>query len=288
MVKSTITRRLTPTMKNYELTIAPKQKWHLVSLKELWRYRELFFILSWRDIKVRYKQTFLGIIWVIFQPLATTGIFTIFFGRLANIPSGNLPYELFVFIGLVFWIFFSASVTAASNSMVENVNIIKKVYFPREILPISAIITSFVDFAIAFLVVLIVTFYFGFVPSPTIFIYLPIVILIIFLTSSGIGLFLASFNVRYRDVRYILPFFIQSMLFLTPVIYPSAVVRDSFRPILAFNPMTGVIETMRIVLSGSGRVDLGVLFISSVFSLIVFVIGLTYFRVTERFFADIA
>ena len=272
----------------YEIVIKPKQKWQLVDLAELWRYRELFYIFTWRDIKVRYKQTLLGVLWVIFQPLVSTGIFTIFFGRLAKIPSDNLPYELFVLIGLVFWMFFSNSVTHASGSMIENLNIIKKVYFPKEILPVSASLTSLVDFLINFIVVLVATFLFGFVPSLTTLIIIPIAVIITIFTASGLGMFLASLNVKYRDVRYILPFFIQTMLFVTPVIYPTATLRDSFRPFLALNPMTGVIESTRSVISGSSTLDLKMLIISVVSSIIIFLCGLIYFRQTERFFADIA
>lgn len=275
-------------IKDQEIIIKPRAKWYLVDFDELWRFRELFYTFTWRDIKVRYKQTFLGIAWVVFQPLAATGIFTIFFGKLAKIPSGNMPYELFVFIGLVFWIFFSGALTGASNSMIENINIIKKIYFPREILPISAVVTSLVDFSISFVAVLIMAFYFGFRPSLNLVIILPISLIIASLSASGIGFFLASINVKYRDVRYILPFFIQMMLFLTPVIYPSATVRDSFRGLFALNPMTGVIESMRTTISGSSGVDFNTLAISTVAAIILFIVGLSYFRSTENFFADIA
>lgn len=272
----------------FETIIRPKQRWMLLDLAELWRYRELFYIFTWRDIKVRYKQTFFGVAWVIFQPLAATGVFTIFFGRLAKIPSDNMPYELFAFIGLTFWIFFSGSLTHAANSMVENLNIIKKVYFPKEILPIAASITSLVDLFINFVILLAIALYFGFSPSPMILIITPLVIVIAVCAASGIGMFLASINVKYRDVRYILPFFIQMLLFLTPVIYPSSTVRDSFRPFLALNPMTGVIETMRKVVSGSGSVDFSLLAISFLSALFFLIVGLIYFRSTERYFADIA
>ena len=199
-----------------------------------------------------------------------------------------MPYELFAFIGLTFWIFFSGSLTHAANSMVENLNIIKKVYFPKEILPIAASITSLVDLFINLVILLAIALFFGFSPSPMILIVTPIVIIIAVCAASGIGMFLASINVKYRDVRYILPFFIQMMLFLTPVIYPSSTVRDSFRPFLALNPMTGVIETMRKVIGGSGSVDFGLLAISFLSALFFLTVGLIYFRSTERYFADIA
>lgn len=275
-------------MRNNQVVIKPKQKWQLVDFGELWKYRELFYIFTWRDIKVRYKQTFLGILWVIFQPLVTTGIFTVFFGRLAKIPSDNLPYELFALIGLVFWTFFSQSLSHASNSLIENINIIKKVYFPKEILPISASITGLVDFSINFVVLMVAAFLFGFEPSLGIFIVLPIAIMITIFTVSGLGMFLASVNIKYRDVRYILPFFIQTMLFVTPIIYPAATVRDTLRPFLALNPMTAVVESMRAVIRGSATFDYEMLLISAISSLFIFVAGIYYFRLTERFFADIA
>lgn len=275
-------------MKEIEFVIKPKQKWHLLDLQELYKYRELFFIFVWRDIKVRYKQTILGILWVVFQPLATMVIFTFFFGRLAKIPTGELPYELFVYIGLVFWTFFSSSLTLASNSMIDNMHILKKIYFPKEILPVSAVFTSLADFFINFLLLLIFTFIMGFKPSLLIFIYGPILILITLMTSIGLGLLLASFNIKFRDVRYVLPFFIQIMLFLTPVIYPISSVRDSLRPIVALNPISSVIENMRLIIEGENYIDTNMLIISTISAVIILLIGLSYFRATERYFADIA
>lgn len=271
-----------------EIVIKPKPKWQLLDFDELWRYRELFFIFTWRDIKVRYKQTFIGIIWVLFQPIVTTFIFTMFFGRLAQIPSGQLPYHLFVFTGLVFWTYFSNSLTSASNSLIENIQILKKVYFPKEILPISASLTSTLDFLINFIFLLIFAIFLGFIPHPIIFIIAPICLLITLILSAGLGLLLSSFNVKYRDVRYILPFFIQTMIFLTPVIYPSTTIRDSLRFWFNLNPLTGILESMRTIISGSSQIDYIVLSISFFESLVIFGIGLTYFKATEKFFADIA
>lgn len=274
-------------MKEVEIIIEPKQKWQLLDITELYKFRELFLILVWRDIKVRYKQTILGILWVVFQPLATMVIFTFFFGRLAKIPTGELPYELFVYIGLVFWTFFSNSLTQSSNSLVENTHILKKIYFPREILPISAVFTNLVDFFINFLILLGLSLFFGFTPSPLIFIYGPFLLLISMITSMGLGLLLASFNIKFRDVRYILPFFIQMMLFLTPVIYPISSVRDSLRPIVALNPMSAVIENTRLLIEGKNYIDINMLTISTFSAILIFLIGLLYFRSTERYFADI-
>lgn len=272
---------------NYELKIRPSKIKLYLNLREIWDYRELFHIFAWRDIKVRYKQTALGVTWAILQPLVSTFIFTIFFGRLAKIPSGVLPYSLFVLCGLVFWNFFSGALNHASNSLVENENIVKKVYFPRLILPLSAIVTSFIDFTISLVMMLIFSFILGYVPS---FMFIPILILGIFITAigaGGIGLFLSSFNVKYRDVRYILPFFIQTMLFLTPVIYPTSMVSNINKYLMAINPMTGVIEAVRITIAGSGNIDWLLLGLSALSAIVFFIVGLIYFRQTEAFFADI-
>ena len=274
-------------MESHTITIKPRTNPLAIDFAELWRYRELFVIFAWRDIKVRYKQTFLGGAWAIFQPLVSTFIFTIFFGRLAKIPSGNLPYSLFVLCGLVFWNFFSGALTHASNSLIENENIIKKVYFPRLILPLSSIITSFVDFGISLIMMLIFAFVLGYIPSLLFVPILLIGILVAGIGAGGLGLFLSAFNVKYRDVRYILPFFIQTMLFLTPVIYPTSIVSNTNKYIMALNPMTGVIEAIRVTVAGVGVIDWTLLGLSAASAILFFIIGLIYFRQTEAFFADI-
>jgi len=270
-----------------EVVIKPKRKWLLVDFPELWRYRELFYIFAWRDIKVRYKQTMLGALWALFQPLSQMFIFTIFFGRLAQVPSGELPYSLFVLVGLVFWGFFSGILINASNSLVENESVIKKVYFPRIILPLSKIVSNFVDFLIAFVLLLAVIFYYGFSPNSLILLILPLGLIITALGTGGLGLLLSAVNVKYRDVRYILPFFIQILIFLSPVIYPTIIMRPFYRYVMALNPMTGVIESMRTIITGSSVVNWNMLGISMLSATMLFIIGLYYFRATERFFADI-
>ena len=272
---------------NYEVKIKPIRTNVFLNINELWRYRELFYIFAWRDIKVRYKQTILGIAWALLQPITSMFIFTVFFGKLAKIPSDGLPYSLFVLVGLVFWGFFSGTLTHASNSLVENEGIIKKIYFPRLILPLSAIATGLVDFGISFILLLLVAFYFGYIPSFLAIAVIPLGLAIASLGAAGLGLFLAAFNVKYRDVRYILPFFIRTLIFLTPVIYPLSIVGLSNRLIIAINPIAGVIESARQVISGSIIIDYQVLTISAVSSILLFIIGLYYFRSTERFFADI-
>jgi len=275
-------------MYKYKLIIKPKRKLYLFNLEELWSYKELALVFCWRNIKIRYKQTFLGVFWVILQPITTTVIFTVFFGRIAKIPSDNLPYELFVFIGLIFWTYFSSSLISASNSTVENINMIKKVYFPREILPVSAVITSTFDFAINFILLMFVVFYYGYKPALLSLIIIPLCLIVIFLTSTGLALFLSSLNLKYRDVRFALPFFVQTLLFLTPVIYPLASTRDSVRLFMAINPLSGVIESSRAILTGNLNINYPILAISFISSVVIFFLGLVYFRMTEKYFADIS
>ena len=269
------------------IVIKPTKSILHLDLAELWTYKELFYSFVWRDIKVRYKQTFLGIAWAVFQPLTTMFIFSFFFGKLANIPSGNLPYMVFVYIGLIIWNFFSASLQNASSSMVENEQLIKKIYFPRIIIPLATIATSFVDLAITSLILVPLLFIFNITPNPVILVFLPLLLAIVFLTSAGLGLFLASFNVKYRDVRYILPFFVQILIFLTPVIYPSTIIADRHKWVLALNPLTNVIETVRILIGGHTAIDYLGLARSFTIALVIFLFGVLYLKKTERFFADI-
>jgi lipopolysaccharide transport system permease protein len=267
--------------------IKPKDKSFSLDLAEMWRYRELFYIFAWRDIKVRYKQTMLGVGWVVLQPIFSMFIFTVFFGNLVKISSGQLPYPLFVLIGLVFWGFFSGVLSRASNSLIENEGIVKKIYFPREILPLSTIGANLVDFGISFALLIIAAVYFHSVPNLLIILIIPLGLTIGALGAGGLGLLLSAFNIKYRDVRYILPFFIQMMVFLTPVIYPTAIMRPSFRYLIALNPMTGVIEAVRVVFAGGSGVDWLTLGISTVAAVGIFMVGIYYFKTTERFFADL-
>lgn len=271
----------------YEITIRPVKTNFYLNLKELWDYRELFYIFAWRDIKVRYKQTVLGVAWVVFQPLASMLIFTIFFGNFAKIPSGDLPYPLFVLCGLVFWNFFSSALSTASGSLTGNESIIKKVYFPKVILPLSIIVTSSVDFVINIILLFAVGLYFGFIPPLLV---LPIILLgyiISFLTASGLGLLFSALNVKYHDVKYIIPFFIQILIFLTPVIYPTSFIKSSGKFLFLLNPMAAVIESMRSVISGNTSIDLMAVGFATLLSLVIFIIGLAFFNATEKFFADI-
>lgn len=272
---------------DFEIKIKPIKTNFYLNLKELWNYRELFYIFAWRDIKVRYKQTVLGITWVLFQPLVSMAVFTIFFGNFIKISSGNLPYPLFVLCGLVFWTFFSNTLSSASSSLISNENIIKKVYFPKVILPLSTVVTGSVDLFISLILLFIVGLYFKFIPPLSILIIIPIGYFISFLTASGLGLFFSALNVRYRDVRYIIPFFIQILIFLTPVIYPTSIIKSSSKFLFILNPMSAVIESTRGVISGNSNIDFLALGIAALISLVIFFAGLAFFNATEKFFADI-
>jgi lipopolysaccharide transport system permease protein len=256
--------------------------WH-----ELWQFRDLFYFLVWRDVKVKYKQTVIGIAWAVFQPLVTMVIFSVFFGRLAKIPSDGIPYPIFVYTGLLFWILFSSSLSAVSTSFVGNQNIITKIYFPRIILPSASILTNLVDFAISSIILIGLMIYYGFTPTLLGVVLLPLLLLITIFSALGIGLLLASLNVKYRDVQFVLPFFIQILIFVAPVIYPVSIVSESYRWILGLNPMAGVIDTARATLLGQGEVSVDLLLMSFVSTVLFTIIGYLYFRSVERYFADV-
>ncbi len=274
------------TSSNSITTIRPKKIFHLSDLKEIWQYRELLYFFSWRDLKVRYKQTAIGAGWAIFQPFITMVVFSVFFGELAKIPSDNVPYPIFVYVGLLFWQFFSSALSDTSSSLVNNQAIITKVYFPRLILPISSVITKFVDFLIATVILIGLMFYYGYTPNLVGLLLIPVLLIITFMAATGAGLFLAAINVKYRDVRYALPFFIQMLLFVTPVIYPASIA-GKYSIFLAINPMMGVIQNARAALLGTAPVNWMLLGISFVACLILLLIGIYVFKKVERYFADI-
>jgi len=271
---------------NHTTIITPKNDWWKIDLNELFEFRNLSYAFAWREIKVRYKQTFLGVAWVVFQPLATMVIFTLFFGSLAKLPSGKLPYSLFVLVGLVYWNFFANVVSHASNSLIENENLIKKVYFPKLLLPLSSVLVGLVDFAINYVLLIGFSLSKGFIPPVSFSIVTLVSLFIIIIAASGLGLFTSSLNIKFRDVRYILPFFIQILLFLSPVIYPSSIVSPAKKLILALNPMTGAIESVRQSISGE-NLDWATIGISGASAMGMFFVGLAYFKSTEKFIADI-
>ncbi len=272
------------------LEILPDNASPFPDLKELWRYRELLFFLAWRDIKVRYKQTIMGASWAIIQPLASMIVFTLFFNRLAGIQSeGSTPYEVFSYAALVPWTYFASRLTSSSNSVVSNTNLIKKVYFPRLVVPISSVLGGLVDFALAFITLLFIMLLFGITPTANI-IWLPIFLFQIIITSLGVGLWLSAMNVQFRDVKYIIPFLVQLWMFATPIVYPSSLIEnETLRAIYGINPMVGVVEGFRWALLGSDAApapDIMVL-VSFVISFILLFSGAMYFHRMEKTFADV-
>ncbi|MHB1117904.1 MAG: ABC transporter permease [Minisyncoccota bacterium] len=266
--------------------IKPKKVFSLEDLKEVWRYKELLYFFTWRDFKVRYKQTSIGILWAIFQPFMVMVVFSIFFGGLLKVPSDNAPYPIFVYTGLLFWQFFSSALSETSNVLIANQSIITKVYFPRLILPLSSVATKFVDFAISAVILGGMMAYYGYTPQLVSIVVLPILLAITFMAAVGGGLFLAAVNVKYRDVRFVLPFFIQLLLFVTPVIYPASIAGE-YSWVLAFNPMMGVIQSARAVLLGTAQINWLLIGISFAACSVLLVIGTMYFKKVERYFADI-
>jgi lipopolysaccharide transport system permease protein len=264
----------------------PAKGWAWPKLRELWEYRELLFFFAWRDIKVRYRQTVMGVLWAIIQPIFTMVIFSLFFGRLANIPSDGLPYPVFSFAALVPWTFFANALTQASNSLVLNGNMLKKIYFPRLALPIATVLAGVIDFVLAFIVLLGIMLYYGLVPTVNI-IWLPFFTLLALVTSIGVGLWLAAMNVQFRDVRYTIPFLTQAWLFVTPIAYPSSLLSEPWRTLYGLNPMSGVVEGFRWALLGTDTAPGPMMIVSSVVALILLVSGAFYFRRMENSFADV-
>lgn len=272
------------------LEILPDNTSPFPDLKELWRYRELLFFLAWRDIKVRYKQTVMGASWAIIQPLASMIVFTLFFNRLAGIEAeGSTPYEVFSYAALVPWTYFAACLTSSSNSLVGNTNLIKKVYFPRLVVPISSVLGGLVDFVLAFITLLVIMLLFGIVPTTNI-IWLPLFLLQIIITALGVGLWLSAMNVQFRDVKYVIPFLIQLWMFASPIVYPSSLIEnETLRAIYGINPMVGVVEGFRWALLGSDAApapDVMVL-VSFIASVLLLASGAIYFHRMEKTFADV-
>jgi len=266
--------------------IEPKKGWVPIDLKQIWNYRELFYFLTKRDIKVRYKQTVLGGLWAIIQPFFTMIVFTLFFGRLAKIPSDGIPYPIFVYTGLLPWTYFANALSASGNSLVGSANLITKVYFPRLIIPASASLAGLIDFFIAMLVLAGMMIYYQFLPGFGILLF-PFLVGLTFLCSVGVGLWLSALNVQYRDIRYVIPFLIQLWMFVSPVIYPVSMVPQRFQWLLAMNPMGGVIQAHRASLLGHQPIDWFLLGISTAIIIIIFLSGLYYFRRMEKTFADV-
>jgi lipopolysaccharide transport system permease protein len=265
--------------------IEPSSGWRALDLRELWRYRELVYFLALRDVKVRYKQTALGVAWVLLQPLLAMGIFSIVFGS-RGLTTAGVPYALFVVAGLVPWFYFSNATSGASGSIVTNTQLISKVYFPRLAIPLAALAAGLVDFSIGLVLELVLLVVFG-IPFGLQLLAIPILVALIILTALGVSVWLSALDVQYRDVRYAVPFFMQVWLFASPVIYSVSDVPERWRPLLTINPMTGVIEGFRWALLGSGDPPLGALAVSFAIVAVLVSTGLLYFRRMERTFADV-
>ncbi|WP_447979305.1 ABC transporter permease [Candidatus Nitrospira bockiana] len=257
-----------------------------LKLRELWEYRELLYFLCWRDIKVRYKQTALGAAWAVLQPLLTMAVFTVFFGRLAGMPSDGVPYPIFALAALLPWQLFAFALTESGNSLITNKQLITKVYFPRLIVPVSAVLAGLVDFGIALLLLLGMMAYYGITPTPAVWA-LPCLVLLAIATALSVGLWLSALNVQYRDVRYTLPFLTQFWLFATPIAYPSSLIPEAWRAWYGLNPMAGVVEGFRWALVGTDTQPGPIIIVSTLAAVGLLVTGALYFRRVEKTFADV-
>jgi lipopolysaccharide transport system permease protein len=267
--------------------IQPTRGWVSLKLRELWTYRELLYFLVWRDVKVRYKQTLLGASWAIIQPFMTMVVFSLFFGRLAQIPSDGIPYPIFSYAALVPWTFFANGVTQSANSLVGSANLIKKVYFPRLTIPLASVLAGVVDFVLAFAVLIVMMLFYGIAPTANV-IWLPFFLLLAFVTALGAGLWLSAMNVQFRDVRYIVPFLLQFWMFATPIAYPSTLIEDpTLRALYGINPMTGVVEGFRWALLNTDTAPGPIIIVSTVAAVVLLVSGAFYFRRMEKSFADV-
>ena len=266
--------------------IRPSEGWVSLKLDELWEYRELLYFLCWRDIKVRYKQTALGAAWAIIQPFFTMVVFSLFFGRLAQIPSDGVPYPLFAYAALVPWSFFAHSLSSSSNSLVDSANLLRKVYFPRLAIPLATVLSGVIDFAIAFVVLLGMMLLYGRTPTAN-SLWLPLLLLLALTTALGVGLWLSALNVQYRDVRYTIPFLTQFWLFATPIAYPSSLLSEPWRTLYGINPMVGVVEGFRWALLGTTTAPGPIILVSALASVGLLVSGAYYFRRMEKSFADV-
>jgi lipopolysaccharide transport system permease protein len=262
-----------------EITLRHSRGWVALNFRELWDYRELLYFLVWRDLQVRYKQTVLGVLWAILQPVMTMIVFSIFFGRLARVPSDGIPYPIFAFTALLPWQLFAHALTESGNSLVTNQQLITKVYFPRVLIPLSAVLAGVADFAIAFVVLLVMMFYYGIVPT--------IAVVFALVTALAVGLWLSALNVEYRDVRYTLPFLSQFWFFATPIAYSSSLVPETWRALYGLNPMAGVVEGFRWALLGKGGGVEPLVFVSAFVVGALLIGGLVYFRQMETTFADV-
>jgi lipopolysaccharide transport system permease protein len=270
------------------LVIEPVGRWPRIDLRELWRYRGLFFFLVWRDVKVRYAQTVLGAAWAILQPVLSMVIFTVIFGRFARIPSDGVPYSVFALAALVPWTYFSTALSGASESLVASTNLLTKVYFPRLVIPFAPVLAGLIDLVIAFTVLLAMMLAFGFVPAASALTLMPILVITMVMTAAGAGCWLSALNLQYRDIRYAVPFLMQVWMFASPIVYPMSIVPERYRLLYALNPMAGVIEGFRSSLLGTTAVPWATIGISLLAGVVFFASGTYYFQRMEDAFADVA
>jgi len=268
------------------VVLKPRIGWGGLGFDQLWKYRELLYFLAWRDVKVRYKQTLLGISWAIIQPFMTMIVFSVVFGRLARIPSDGIPYPVFAFAALVPWSFFSSAMGSSANSLVSSSSLLSKVYFPRLIIPVASVLPGLIDFGIAFVILLGMIIFYGIAPTWSI-LALPLLVALTLLIALGVGLWASALNVKYRDMRYAIPFITQLWLFATPVAYPSSLLDETWRTVYALNPMVSVVEGFRAALLGRPMPTPAMFAVSGLIAALLFATGIYYFRRTERYFADI-
>ncbi len=267
------------------MVIEPQSGWVSLELNDLWRYRDLLFLLTWRDIKVRYKQTALGAAWAVLQPLLTMLIFSLIFGQLAKLPSDGVPYPIFTFTALLPWQLFAFALTNSSQSLVGSQNLVSKVYFPRLIIPLASVFPSLADFAVSFVVLIGMMVWYQ-IPLTARVLALPLFLLLAVASALAVGLWLSALNVEYRDIRYVVPFLTLFWQYATPVAYSASLIPEKWRLLYGLNPMTGVVEGFRWALLGSGRMD-GMIWVSAVIILLILAGGLAYFRRMESTFADV-
>jgi lipopolysaccharide transport system permease protein len=268
------------------IRLEPPHGWVGLKLPELWQYRELIYFLTWRDIKVRYKQTALGAAWAVIQPFFTMLVFSVFFGRLAKMPSDGIPYPIFAYAALVPWTFFASGLTQSADSLVGSANLLRKVYFPRLLIPMASVFSGMVDFVIAFGVLLAMMLFYGLTPTVNV-LWLPLLVLLALVTALGVGLWLSALNVMFRDVRYVVPFVVQFWLFATPIAYPSSLLQEPWRTIYGLNPMAGVVEGFRWALLGTSTAPGPMVSVSAAVAVVMLIGGAFFFRRMERTFADI-
>ena len=266
--------------------IEPPRGWMALDLRGLWAYRELLYFLAWRDVKVRYKQTVLGAAWAILQPFFTMVVFSLFFGRLAGVPSDGIPYPIFAYAALVPWQFFASGLSNSSNSLVGSAGLITKVYFPRLVVPVAAVLPGAVDFVLAFVVLLGMMLFYGIMPTINV-VWLPLLLLLALITALGAGLWLSALNVQFRDIRYAVPFVINAWMFATPIAYPSSLLAEPWRTVYGINPMAGVVEGFRWALLGTETTPGAMVYVSAIVATLILVSGAYYFRRMEQTFADV-